>query len=34
MDLHSEDKGIIHTTSYTQVRFIESSPLAGRIGEG
>ena len=23
MDLHSEDKGIIHTTSYTQVRFIE-----------
>jgi ATP-dependent DNA helicase DinG len=23
MDLHSTDKGIIHTTSYTQVRFIE-----------
>ncbi len=23
MDLHSKDKGIIHTTSYTQVRFIE-----------
>ena len=23
MDLHSNDKGIIHTTSYTQVRFIE-----------
>ncbi len=24
MDLHSNDKGIIHTTSYTQVRFIEN----------
>ena len=23
MDLHSNDKGIIHTTSYAQVRFIE-----------
>ena len=23
MDSHSEDKGIIHTTSYSQVRFIE-----------
>jgi ATP-dependent DNA helicase DinG len=24
MDLHSNDKGIIHTTSYTQIRFIEN----------